>query len=312
MKPALMIGSTVVDIIVQIPRLPKTKEDIHIIQQEMTLGGCAWNAASILSLFQIPFSLCSPIGNGFYGDFVAHELEMRGISSILPRVEEANGCCYCFVEEDGERTFLCEHGAEYKFQPKWFSSLDPAKYACVYICGLEIEEDGGEAIVSFLEKHSEVYTKVCFPVIFFAPGPRILQIPNSRMERILALSCILHLNEQEALAYTQCNTVEAAAKHLYEKTRNTVIITLGEKGTYLYQEHQGFLLPSIPVEVIDTIGAGDAHIGTVIAGYMQGKSIQDAIHLANHIAAGVVASKGASLQKDTFLSILNNLIKDNA
>lgn len=312
MKPALMIGSTVVDIIVQIPRLPKTKEDIHIIQQEMTLGGCAWNAASILSLFQLPFSLCSPIGNGFYGDFVAHELEIRGISSILPRVEEANGCCYCFVEEDGERTFLCEHGAEYKFKQEWFSSLDPAKYACVYICGLEIEEDSGEAIISYLEKHSEMYTKVCFPAIFFAPGPRILQIPKNRMERILALSCILHLNEQEALTYTQCNTVEAAAKQLYEKTRNTVIITLGEKGTYLYQEQQGFFIPSIPVEVIDTIGAGDAHIGAVIAGYMQGKSMQDAIHLANRIAAGVVASKGASLQKDAFLAILNNLIKDKA
>ena len=42
MKKVLIIGSTVVDIIVNlVDSLPKTGEDVHIRSQHMSLGGCA-------------------------------------------------------------------------------------------------------------------------------------------------------------------------------------------------------------------------------------------------------------------------------
>ena len=44
MKPALIIGSTCVDVIINIHHLPKTEEDIHPTSQSMAIGGCAFNA----------------------------------------------------------------------------------------------------------------------------------------------------------------------------------------------------------------------------------------------------------------------------
>ena len=57
------------------------------------------------------------------------------------RDRQKNGCCYCLVDDSGERTFICEHGAEYFYQASWFDQLDANNYQQVYVCGLEIEEE---------------------------------------------------------------------------------------------------------------------------------------------------------------------------
>ncbi|MEG1895755.1 MAG: PfkB family carbohydrate kinase, partial [Oscillospiraceae bacterium] len=64
MKKVLVIGSTVVDIIINVDRLPTSKGDIHIKSQEMSMGGCAYNVADILRHFGVPHTLFSPIGTG--------------------------------------------------------------------------------------------------------------------------------------------------------------------------------------------------------------------------------------------------------
>ena len=52
MKKVLIIGSTVVDIIVNlVDSLPKTGEDVHIRSQHMSLGGCAYNVSDSVRHF---------------------------------------------------------------------------------------------------------------------------------------------------------------------------------------------------------------------------------------------------------------------
>ena len=189
MKKILVIGSTVVDVIINLEEyLPKTGQDVHIRSQQMSLGGCAYNTSDIIRHFGVPYIPFFPVGKGAYGDFVKNHLAMRGITSPIPTPDSENGCCYCFVEEDGERTFISYHGAEYRFERSWFDTLDASSIGSVYICGLEIEESTGENIVDYLEQHPEF-------TVFFAPGPRLEKIHPELMKRVFALNPILHLNE---------------------------------------------------------------------------------------------------------------------
>lgn len=293
MKNVLVIGSTVVDIIVNLHHLPKTCEDVHVLSQSMSLGGCAYNTSDILRKFQIPYTLFSPVGTGFYGRFVREALAEKGIVSPIPTPDMDNGCCYCFVEHTGERTFISNHGAEYQFRPEWFRIPDPESIDSVYICGLEIEEPTGVHIVHYLEEHP-AYT------VYFAPGPRILKISEELLERIFALSPVLHLNETEALQYTGCSTVEQAARALYGRTGGTVIVTLGERGAYFYSDEGHAYVPGTKAQQIDAIGAGDAHIGAVIAARKRGASWQEAIAVAGRVSAAVVETKGALLPDEAF------------
>ncbi len=293
MKQVLVIGSTVVDVIIKLPHLPKTSEDVHVLGQTMSLGGCAYNTSDTIRHFGVPCILFSPVGTGTYGHYVREELKKRGIQSPIPTPLQENGCCYCFVENTGERTFASYHGAEYLFYPEWFDLLDADSIDSVYICGLEIEETTGPNIVQYLEQHPSYR-------IFFAPGPRIQVISQELLDRIFALSPILHLNETEVLEYTGEPTIAQAARALFAKTQNTVIVTLGEKGAYYDTGREAAYIPGVKARQIDTIGAGDSHIGAVIARLQQGASIEEAIAAANRVSAAVVETSGALLSKEAF------------
>lgn len=296
MKKVLVIGSAVVDVIITLDHLPGRSEDVHVKTQTMSLGGCAYNTSDSIRHFGVPYIPFFPVGKGAYGEFVKKQLALRGITSPIPTPDSENGCCYCFVEEDGERTFISYHGAEYRFERSWFDSLDASSISSVYICGLEIEETTGENIVDYLELHPEF-------TVFFAPGPRLEKIHPELMKRIFALNPILHLNEEEALSYTQKNTLPDAAEYLNQLSQNAVIITLGKDGCYLYHEGQSVTIPGVPAVQIDTIGAGDSHIGAVIACLQLGKTLPEAIAIANRVSSKVVETKGALLSDEDFRSL---------
>ena len=180
------IGSSVADVIIRIPHLPVRQEDINIESQTLSLGGCAFNAAWMCRLLGGDPLFFSPVGTGIYGDFVRRQLQEHRIDILLESKEE-NGCCFCLVESDGERTFLSHHGAEYRFQKEWFSLLDSYGVDTVYVCGLELEEKTGIYILDYLQKHPQL-------TIYFAPGPRLSALSQGCIETLFNLHCILHLN----------------------------------------------------------------------------------------------------------------------
>ena len=295
-----IIGSCVCDVILTLPKLPTTAQDVHLYTQTMRLGGCAYNAAQVLQVLQQPYVLFSPVGKGIYGDYVRTHLHDNHMHSIIEDVEDENGCCYCLVEDSGERTFLSLHGCEYRFQKAWFTRLNAYTFDSVYICGLEIEEDSGRYILEWLQQHPEV-------TIYFAPGPRICKIPSERMQALLRMHAILHINEEEALSYTHSTSIQQAATMLYAQSHAPIIITLGANGVYFYDGMQAFTIPSPSVQVKDTIGAGDTHIGALLALRHMKKDWPTALFYANQLAAKVVSHVGADLRKEDVIDLFPHI-----
>lgn len=81
MSKALVIGSTVCDVMVYLDRLPSREGDAHIHEQTWSLGGCAFNVTSVLHALGQNVDFISPVGTGVYGDFVKAELERLGIQT---------------------------------------------------------------------------------------------------------------------------------------------------------------------------------------------------------------------------------------
>lgn len=290
MKPALIIGSTCVDVIINLDRLPKTEENLHPRSQAMALGGCAYNVAHMMGLLNAPHTFISPVGCGAYGDFVESQMKRQGIPIAIRLPNQENGCCYCLVEATGERTFLSLHGAEYTFQKSWMEPYPAEDYGLAYICGLEIEEPTGEDLIEYLEEHPSL--AVCY-----APGPRGVNVPREKTERVMELGPILHMNQAEALGLSGKADYETAAACLRERTQNTVIITLGANGTYCLEKGgEAYTAPAASVpHIVDTIGAGDAHAGAVLACLTLGYPLPMSIAYANKAAAAVIGVQGASL-----------------
>lgn len=294
MKSCLVIGSTVCDVIINLPSIPQSTQDTNIYGQTLQLGGCAYNVVSILHQVGISYTFLSPVGTGVYGEYVAKELEKVGIVTNIHSPQE-NGCCYCLVEDSGERTFLSHHGAEYTFKKEWIQSLDLNVYDYIYACGIEIEDQDGENIVACLSQ--------CKGQIIFAPGPRHMHIPLSLLEKIYALHPILHVNETEAHALSNETDIKHALTTLYQKTNNMIVVTLGEKGSMIFDGKQYRQAASKKVTVVDTIGAGDSHAGAIMAGLCVSEDLQTILEFANDIATTVVTKKGAGIPTPEALNI---------
>ncbi len=300
MRKALMIGSTVADVMIRVDHLPALEEDVNPFGQTVALGGCCYNAANILSLYSLPFTLFSPVGTGVFGAFVRNRLKERGIEPVLCP-EEENGCCYCIVDAEGNRTFMAVHGAEYRFKKEWFDTLDTESYTDAYVCGLELEEDSGVHIVSFLQSHPHLQ-------IFFAPSSRILAVPDERMDAVLACHPVLHLNRRESVSWLMKRgylehedvSAEELTERLYRCSGNTVIMTDGVKGAWAYDGTKHYFEPAVPVETVDGTGAGDCHIGTMIACSMMGMDLQESLQTAARNSAAVVGMQGAALSRECF------------
>ncbi len=296
MKTTLFIGSTVLDIVVNTDRLPTMKEDINTLAMNAALGGCSYNAASITRHLKLPHIHCTPCGEGFFADAVKMLMTKQNLQPYATISGIDNGCCLCLVDESGERTFLSHHGAEYLFDPQWLKDIDPQTLDMVYVCGLEIEDKNGEELLDALAKLKPAQ-------IIAAPGARIEKIQPERMEKLFALHPILHLNDDEALAYTHSNDVQTAAEKLYALTHNTLIITCGAKGAYLMKDGQGETIEGYQTTVVDTIGAGDSHIGAWISAMKTGISEQEAVRFANYVASRVVSVQGPALPPDEITAI---------
>ncbi|MBQ9157521.1 MAG: bifunctional hydroxymethylpyrimidine kinase/phosphomethylpyrimidine kinase [Eubacterium sp.] len=292
MKKCLVIGAAMLDIIVNIDSLPHSGEDVYFQSQDMAIGGCAYNVADILKHFGNPYTLFAPVGKGPYADIIRNKLADKGHTSSIQAAED-NGYCMCIVEANGERTFLTLPGAECRFEKEWFENLNTDEYDCVYVSGYEVEGEGGDHIIDFLEKHPEM-------TLYYAPGPRITYIEKSKQQRIFNLNPVLHLNDKEAKEYTEMDEIRDAARELYNMAGNTVIITLGAEGVYLKNGEDETTIPSNKVRAIDTIGAGDSHIGAIIAMRQKGADFTSAIKMANKVSARVVLVQGPTLTDEEF------------
>ena len=305
----LLVGAAIVDQMMWIERLPFSGEDIPCSGVRTTTGGCAFNAASTLRNLKVPFDLCINVGTGMYADRVKEGLHQLGAQSVMPDLPEDNGYCLSLIEKSGERTFITVTGAENHFSAERLAAIPMDGYDMIYAAGYQLAGECGDILTDWLE------TSVGKQIIL-APGPAILLIPKERMQRLLSMHPIVHLNEKEVLdfyrMYRKTNVesaeapteeteeVKTAAAFLAEMTNNTVIVTMGGDGTLFIENGKFYQVPSEKTVVKDTVGAGDSHIAGVMGCLARGYALEDAVRMANRIAAQVVGTEGPTVSQKDF------------
>ncbi len=296
----LVVGAAIVDFMMKVERLPKSGEDIPCKETKTVVGGCAYNVANTIRNLGAEHDLCVPVGTGHMADTIRKAMAEKGYTPVIEEPNEDNGYCLSLVEDDGERTFITVQGAECHFKPEWFQKIDMGAYDYIYLAGYQVCGESGRIIADWLENVPGIENKT----IFLAPGPMITTIEKETMERLMALHPVLHINKAEAMSYDGLDNVEAATQAIYEKTQNLVIVTLGADGAMFYDGSKMHRVASEKTQVVDTVGAGDSHIGAVIACLSKGMELEDAILLANKTAAAVVGTYGPVIEYENFQTLM--------
>ena len=109
-----------------------------------------------------------------------------------------------------------------------------------------------------------------------------IDIANKELKHLIKrvdLFCI-NFNEAIALSGQSGSDINEMSKAILDLGPKSLIIKDGEKGSYFFDSNNQFSIKAYPVkEVIDTTGAGDAYIGGLLMGKMNGMSILDSMKI---------------------------------
>ncbi|MCJ7583573.1 MAG: sugar kinase [Anaerolineales bacterium] len=97
-------------------------------------------------------------------------------------------------------------------------------------------------------------------------------------------------NENEALALTGTKEIESAIQRLGESCK-VVAIKLGADGAIARRGGETARAPAIPVEVVDTVGAGDTFDAGFLFGWLNGWSLKKTLSLA--VVCGSLSARAA-------------------
>ena len=73
----------------------------------------------------------------------------------------------------------------------------------------------------------------------------------------------------------------------------TVIVTVGKRGAITLEGDRLITVPAVKADVVDTTAAGDTFCGALCVALCEGRSLTDAIAMANRAAAVTVSRMGA-------------------
>jgi fructokinase len=119
------------------------------------------------------------------------------------------------------------------------------------------------------------------------------------IEQSLRLANVLKLNDSElpilAKIFSLTGSIREQISQLAMKfDLQLIALTRGPAGSLLFQDGRWSDCPSVPIEVVDTVGAGDAFAAILVLGLLHKMELDDINALADEVARYVCSCTGAT------------------
>ena len=291
MNKAIVVGSINRDVVAYVANHPRPGETVITSRGALFPGGKGVNQAVAIARSGGSVSFVGRIGNDGFGQDMQSFLTAEGIdiSNIAVVKGAVTGLALITVDADGQNAITVLSGAN----QYWGDAVAmPAAMAgdCI-VCQLEVPL----AVVALAFQHGR--TCGARTVLNAAPFQPLCA-------DLLAATDILIVNELEltALSGLKCSLAPVDFGHLNSLTGEVLsrgpdllVVTLGATGCFVHERGAtGVFVPGLPVTAIDTTGAGDCFVGTLVAELLMGRATIAAARFANAAAALSVTRKGAA------------------
>jgi fructokinase len=119
------------------------------------------------------------------------------------------------------------------------------------------------------------------------------------IEQSLRLANVLKLNDGELLLLASMFNLTGSIPQQIEKLAQQfslllVALTRGPAGSLLFKAGQWSDCPSMPIKIVDTVGAGDSFTAALVMGLLNHMELDEINGLADEVARHVCASAGAT------------------
>jgi ribokinase len=278
-----VLGSFMKDLVARAPRRPARGETLKGTGFEEFLGGKGVNQAVAARRAGATTAMIGRLGKDLYGEEFLDVLATEGIDATEVRrdPQHGTGVGLPVVEPDGANSIIIVPRANDAVGP---DDVRAASETIAASRALSVQlELSLESALTAGTIGSDAGT-----LCILNPAPC-----TEPPEQLKGLFDIVVPNEVEAEQLTgmPCDgdrAADVARRVAAEWARRGAVLTLGSRGAIVVDGDRLEWLAPYPVEVLDTIGAGDAFCGALAARLAAGDSLTEAARYAN--AAGALAT----------------------
>ena len=245
-------------------------------------GGSAANVAVALARLGRRVRFVTAWGDDARGRVLAGHLTAAGVELAGdPHVLTRTATAAATIGADGAAT--------YEFDLEWRVpevEAEPAPLV-VHTCSLgAVLEPGADDVHALVERLRAVAT-ISYDInarpAITGTGPDVV----ARVERVAALCDVVKASDEDLAALCPDLDIESAVRHLLALGPAAVVVTRGGEGASWFSDEVRVDVASLPVDVADTIGAGDTFGAAVLDALWErgllGAARRDALR---HLGAG--------------------------
>lgn len=281
------------------------------------LGGAPFNFAAHLKRFDFPTYFVSRVGEDENGEKILNLLREQGFDHRFIQVDSkrVTGHVQVKLDEKGSPTFNIVENVAYDhldYTNEIAAVLDE-NIRLVYFGTLIQRSRKGFETVQTVLKNRHPNTR-CFYDINLRPNC----FTKERIEASLAHCDLLKLSDEELEVLRDLFDLKGSDESCLEKLRRDfdvewIALTCGASGSDLFTPKGRFSSkPPRDIEVVDTVGAGDAWASILAAGYLQGWEPDTILKRANRFAGAVCGIQGAIPGDDRFYEPFSTWMEEKA
>ncbi|MCI1033568.1 carbohydrate kinase family protein [Raoultella terrigena] len=291
--PVLYIaGNYNIDLIMgTLAQWPLPGTEVMLEHSALRPGGSAGNCALALAAMQIPHRTIGCQGDDAFTAWLA--AQFPGSAERWPQYACETSLTVAVTHPDKERSFLSNYGHITRLSADDVLAQLPDQATAgdiVLLCGTflctALLPHYPELLRALRQRGFQVAVDTGWPPQSWDPALR------EAVSQWLADCDWLLLNEVETLGLAAMSELPQAARSLASRLsgRGGCIVKCGAEGAWWWTAERGDRAAVKPVEVIDTIGAGDSFNAGFLAGLLSGQPAAQALRWGNAVAAHAIST----------------------
>ncbi len=281
-----IIGSLNVDLVTRANRLPGPGETVVGEDFETVPGGKGANQALAAARGGARTLMFGAVGSDHYARIATELLGQAGVDlSGIRSVDGPTGIAQIAVDQHGENTIIVVAGANGQVQPE-DAAAAVAGLSARDVVLMQME------IPAAVNREAMVRAREAGIATVFNTAPYTDEVPA-----LAALADFVICNETEfdllAAAQGLSGNREASAQEMARKNGQMILVTLGRAGAFTASGEETISVPTLSVDSVDSVGAGDTFCGYLAAGLAAGLDVARASRRACVAAALACTAPGA-------------------
>ena len=256
----------------------------------LSIGGDAINEAMVLRKLGHKVRLVCGLGNDLAGKMILDTMKELGVDCSLSDITSGRPTpvANLVVDEDGSRNSVNSNAAMLgSYVPDIHAVTDTKILSLASLFRAPL--DRRESVITLVKEAKKNGCLVCADTKI----PTFRKMTFKEISEILPMIDYIFPNDAEAAFFSGKKEIPEMAAFFLNAGIKHVIIKAGPAGSYVYGEKESFHLNALPVEAVDSTGAGDNYVAGFLSGLIRGFSLYKCSQYGTACAAACVGQVGA-------------------